>query len=153
VGTSEITGITAPLIQLVKAAEQWRSKPYLCPAGVPTIGWGHVIPSLDHPAITRAQGEKWLLEDLQKARDGALRYCPNLIGQPEARLAAVIDFVFNLGAGRLRTSRLRRAVLDEDWPRAAIQMRRWVYGGGRKLPGLVLRRAATSAWLETGEHA
>ncbi len=55
----------------------------------------------------------------------------------------VVDFTFNLGAGRLQTSTLRRRVNQRDWPGAASELRRWVYGGGRVLPGLIVRREAT----------
>jgi lysozyme len=72
----------------------------------------------------------------------ALRYCPILATEPESRLAAIVDFTFNLGAGRLQTSTLRRRVNQRDWSAAASELRRWVYGGGRVLPGLVARREA-----------
>lgn len=58
----------------------------------------------------------------------------------EGRLAAIVDFTFNLGAGRLQTSTLRRRVNQRDWVAAGLELRRWVYGGGRILPGLVARR-------------
>jgi lysozyme len=53
-----------------------------------------------------------------------------------------IDFTFNLDAGRLQTSTLRRRVNQREWPEAASELRRWVYGSGRVLPGLVARREA-----------
>ena len=62
--------------------------------------------------------------------------------EPEGRLAAIVDFTFNLGAGRVQTSTLRRRVLQRDWPAAETELRRWIYGAGRVLPGLVLRRLA-----------
>jgi lysozyme len=71
-----------------------------------------------------------------------LRYCPVLANEPEGRLAAIVDFTFNLGAGRLQASTLRRRVNQRDWSGAAQELRRWVYGAGRVLPGLVLRREA-----------
>ena len=74
--------------------------------------------------------------------NATLRFCPVLATEPEGRLAAIVDFTFNLGAGRLQTSTLRRRVLQRDWPAAATELRRWIYGGGRVLPGLVLRRQA-----------
>ena len=77
----------------------------------------------------------------------ALRYCPVLATEPEARLAALVDFTFNLGAGRLQTSTLRRRVNQRDWIAAGQELRRWVYGGGKVLPGLVARREAEAAWL------
>lgn len=70
-----------------------------------------------------------------------------LATEPEGRLAAIVDFTFNLGAGRLQTSTLRRRVNQRDWAAAATELRRWVYGGGKVLPGLVARREAEIAWV------
>jgi len=58
-----------------------------------------------------------------------------------------VDFTFNLGAGRLQTSTLRRRVNQRDWFAARLELRRWVYGGGKILPGLVMRREAEAVWL------
>ncbi|WP_367027567.1 glycoside hydrolase family protein [Methylococcus sp. ANG] len=68
-----------------------------------------------------------------------------LTTEPEGRLAAIVDFTFNLGAGRLRTSTLRRRVNQRDWGAAAYELRRWVYGGAKALPGLIARREAEAA--------
>ena len=76
-----------------------------------------------------------------------LRYCPGLATEPKERLAAIVDFTFNLGAGRLQTSTLRRRVNQRDWIAAGQELRRWVYGGGKVLPGLVKRRDEEVAWL------
>jgi lysozyme len=84
----------------------------------------------------------YLTQDLQVALNAVLRYCPVLASEPEGRLAAIVDFTFNLGGGRLQTSTLRRRINQRDWAAAASELRRWVYGGGRVLPGLVLRREA-----------
>lgn len=78
-----------------------------------------------------------------------LRYCPVLATEPENRLAAIVDFTFNLGAGRLQTSTLRRRVNQRDWAEAARELRRWVHGGGKVLPGLVARREAEVQLLQT----
>lgn len=61
--------------------------------------------------------------------------------------ASIVDFTFNLGAGRLQTSTLRRRINQQDWSSAAKELRRWVYGGGKVLPGLVTRREADVALL------
>jgi lysozyme len=76
-----------------------------------------------------------------------LRYCPVLATESDGRLAAIVDFTFNLGAGRLQASTLRRRVNQLDWAGAAHELRRWIYGGGRVLPGLVVRREAEAAFL------
>jgi lysozyme len=57
----------------------------------------------------------------------------------------IVDFTFNLGAGRLQTSTLRQRINQRNWSGAAQELRRWVNGGGKVLPGLVVRRAAEIA--------
>lgn len=123
----------------VKRATEITATPYICPAGFWTIGYGHLC-AQDHPPITQDEAEAYLTQDLVKALSATLRYCPVLATEPEGRLAAIVDFTFNLGAGRLQTSTLRRRINQHDWGSAARELRRWVYGGGRVLPGLVTRR-------------
>lgn len=126
--------------------DQGRAYPYVCPAGYWTIGFGHLCQS-DHPPITEAEAEAYLAADLMTALVATLRYCPVLATEPEARLAAIVDFTFNLGAGRLQTSTLRRRINQRDWPGAGQELRHWVYGGGRVFAGLVTRRQAEIALM------
>lgn len=123
--------------------------PYVCPAGFWTIGYGHLCDP-KHPPITEAEAEVYLAHDLQTALAATLRYCPVLATEPDGRLTAIVDFTFNLGAGRLQTSTLRRRINQRDWASAVTELQRWVYGGGRVLPGLVARRVAESALFTTG---
>ena len=123
-----------------------RAHPYVCPAGFWTIGYGHLCVQT-HPPISQAEGEAYLARDLMTALHATLRFCPVLATQPEGRLAAIVDFTFNLGAGRLQTSTLRRRVNQQDWIAVGQELRRWVYGGGKVLPGLVTRRSAEVALL------
>ncbi len=116
-----------------------RAYPYICPAGFWTIGFGHLCES-NHPPITEEEAEDYLAQDLQTALRATLRYCPVLATESECRLAAIVDFTFNLGGGRLQTSALRRRINQRDWSAAAVELGRWVWGGGRVLPGLVMRR-------------
>lgn len=120
--------------------------PYICPAGFWTIGYGHLC-SKDHAPITEYEAERYLSDDLRSAYDTTLRWCPVLAAEPEARLAAIVDFTFNLGAGRLQRSTLRRRINQRDWKEAAYEINRWVYGGGKKLPGLIARRAQEAELL------
>ncbi len=118
-----------------------RAYPYVCPAGYHTIGFGHLCQP-DHPPITETEAEIYLARDLQTALVATLRYCPVLATEPEGRSAAIVDFTFNLGAGRLQTSTLRRRINQLDWPSAGQELRRWIHGGGRVLAGLRARRQA-----------
>jgi lysozyme len=123
-----------------------RAHPYVCPAGFWTIGYGHLC-DFKHPPVTEAEAERYLADDLQTALSATLRYCPMLATEPDGRLAAIVDFTFNLGAGRLQVSTLRRRINQRDWPSAARELRRWVHGGGKVLPGLITRRDAEVALL------
>jgi lysozyme len=121
-------------------------RPYLCPAGVATIGYGatryldgrQVL--LTDPPITRDAAERMLVLQLERVyMPQALAACPGLTG---GRLAAITDFTFNLGVGALRASLLRRRANAGDWGAVPGELRKWVRGGGRVLRGLVLRREA-----------
>lgn len=121
--------------------------PYLCPAGVPTIGYGATryldgrAVRLTDPPISRETAERLLLLQIQRTYlPAVLKLCPR-VDDPD-RLAALIDFCFNLGAGQLRASTLRKRVNAGDWQAVPFELRKWVKGGGRVLRGLVLRREA-----------
>jgi lysozyme len=150
-----VTGVPQAAVDLAKRfegfhrvpkADPGRAHPYICPAGYWTIGYGHLCDP-KHLPITETEAEIYLARDLQSALAATLRFCPVLATEPESRLAAIVDFTFNLGVGRLQTSTLRRRVNQRDWAAAARELRRWVYGGGKVLPGLVTRRETEAAWL------
>lgn len=139
---------------LCRKFEGFYSRPYLCPAGVATIGYGTTryadgrpVALTDAP-IDRAAAEQLLLWELTRTAAPAVqRLCPALYGQSPQAFNAVVDFVYNLGAGRLQTSTLRRKLNAADWAGARAQLLLWVRGGGRVLPGLVARRQAEAALL------
>ena len=120
--------------------------PYICPAGFWTIGYGHLCDP-KHPPINEDEAEVYLARDLQTALAATVRYCPVLTTEPEGRMAAIVDFTFNLGAGRLQTSTLRRRINQRNWTAAATELCRWIHGNGRVLPGLVIRRKAEAVLL------
>lgn len=120
---------------------------YLCPAGVWTIGYGAtryengrpVMPT--DPQITRERAEHLLRHDITTIRLPAVRrLCPGAVRA--GREAALIDFAFNLGTGALEMSTLRQRVNAGRWDAVPHELRRWVIGGGKVLPGLVRRREA-----------
>lgn len=121
--------------------------PYLCPAGVPSIGYGTThyadgrAVTLKDPAITKAQAERLLVLQIRDVYLPAVRrLCPG-IDTPE-RLAAIIDWCYNLGAGNLKTSTMRRRINTGRWSEVPAEIRKWKFAGGRVLRGLVLRRDA-----------
>jgi lysozyme len=126
--------------------------PYLCPAGVPTIGYGATyyedgtrVTLLD-PAVTRERADALLLWMVRTVYlPSVLRLCPG-IDNPQ-RLAAIIDFAFNLGAGTLKASTLRRKINAGQWNDVPYELRKWVKGGGKVLRGLVIRRDTEAALI------
>ena len=119
--------------------------PYLCPAGVWTAGWGSTGPDVfPGRRWTQEYADQRLAADAERFAAGTVLLCPQLDGE---RLCAIADFSYNLGLGRLKASTLRRRINADDFEAAKTELRKWVNGGGRKLPGLVLRREAEAALL------
>uniref|UniRef100_UPI000B27F421 lysozyme n=1 Tax=Xanthomonas citri TaxID=346 RepID=UPI000B27F421 len=146
---SESIRIATPLTKL---SEGLRLRSYVCPAGKLTIGYGHtgydVTPGL---TITQERADALLEADLAKALAGVRKYVHvPLTAQQEA---ALVDFVFNLGAERLRTSTLLRLLNSGNYASVSTQLPRWVYGEvngkAKRLPGLIVRRRANVAMWET----
>lgn len=136
------------LLALIRQFEGLRLKPYLCPAGVPTIGYGHTGPDvrMDMPPISEEQAEALLLQDAAAFYRAAGKLSPVLWTTPAAH-AAIADFCYNLGTTRYKASTLKRRVDAGDWHGATEELQKWVWGGGKKLPGLVRRREAEAALL------
>lgn len=144
--------------ELCMRFEGFRSKPYLCPAGIPTIGYGSTYypggraVTMADPAITEAEARAMLAHELMTTyAPGVIRLCPGLLvlaAQGDwGKFNAIVDFAYNLGVGRLQTSTLRRKINAGDWAGCAEELAKWVRGGGRVLPGLVTRRKAEAAFF------
>jgi lysozyme len=120
--------------------------PYICPAGHWTQGWGRLV-GKDSLPITKAQADWWFRKDLMKYEQYVYNLSPIVFDEPERRQIALTSFVYNLGPGNYRASTLKKRVDVGDWVRAKYEIQKWVFGGGKKLPGLVIRRAAEAALL------
>ena len=136
--------ITQAGVDLIKRFEGFSHTVYICPAGYPTIGYGHVVKPQEREqfagGITTEQAEALLRQDVQTAERAVLR----LITVPltDGQFDALVSFTFNLGAGALQRSTLRRKVNRGDHAAVPAEFRKWVWAGGRKLQGLVRRREA-----------
>jgi lysozyme len=133
-------------LALIKRFEGFSPTPYLCPAGWWTIGWG-AIHGLDGqpvtavtPPVTEAESETLLRRDVTVAERAVLRLI--MVPLSDGRFDALTSFAFNLGGGALQRSTLRRKVNREEHAEVPDEFRKWVWGGGRKLPGLIRRREA-----------
>jgi lysozyme len=138
---------------LCKASEGLFLRPYLCPALVPTIGFGSTRyedgtrVTLADPPISAARAEALLFHELDALLPRVYALCPQLREWGDNATAAILDFTFNLGTGRLAGSTLRKRIAQDDVEGAKRELMKWVYGGGRVLPGLVKRRAAECKML------
>ena len=141
-------------LALIRRFEGLYLSPYLCPAGVATIGFGATFyedgtrVSLHDVAITRERAEALLLWHVQAVfLPAVLKLCPSLVHETPGRIAAILDFTFNLGSGNLKASTLRKRVNAGDWAFVPTELRKWVRAGGLVLRGLTLRREAEVAQL------
>ena len=134
--------------ELCRRYEGYRAKPYLCPAGVPTIGYGSTYyadkrkVTLEDQPMEEGAARALLMVELEHTYlPGVLRNCP-VLATNERRCNAIVDYAYNLGVGRLQTSTLKRKINAQDWDGVQEQLMLWTKGGGKVLPGLVARRKA-----------
>ena len=125
---------------LIKEAEGLRLEAYLCPAGVPTIGWGHTKGVKMGQHITLAEAEDLLVEDIAPIE----RLLNGMgINFRQEQFDALVSWIFNLGSGAFRGSTMhKRIVEDARDEEITDQMVQWVKASGRPMPGLLKRRVA-----------
>ncbi len=137
-------------LSLIRAFEGFSPMVYVCPAGFPTIGYGHVVQAGERfeTPLSLEEGDALLGKDLPRYESAVCR----LVDMPLADLCfdALVSFTFNLGEGALAASTLRRLANAGRVIDVGPQFDRWVFAGARKLPGLVRRRAAERALWERG---
>ena len=154
---------------LMHQYEGCRNKPYLCPAHIWTIGYGHVLyqeqirlPMVakegtytmirkeyplkqeDNRVWSKEEIEKLFADDVSSFERGVLRLAPTLSGRQGA-FDACVSFAFNAGLGNFQRSTIRMKINRGEWKDAAEAFMQWTKGGGRELPGLVKRRKAEKA--------
>lgn len=136
--------ITQNGISLIKRFEGFETEIYLDAAGLPTIGYGHLLRAgeakMFKNGISPEAGEALLIKDVLSAECAVLR----LIKAPltDSQFDALVSFTFNLGSGALQRSTLRRKINREEHEEIPAEFMRWVWAGGRKLKGLIRRRDA-----------
>jgi GH24 family phage-related lysozyme (muramidase) len=146
-----VAGWLAPAQRIVKEFEGCHLQAYLCPAGVPTIGWGSTTIAgkvvREGQSITQAQADAQLNADLQRFHDALTRAIPAVAGWPPNRAAALVSWTYNVGVGAMQDSTLRKRLLAGEDPAkvAGEELPRWNKADGKELPGLTRRRAAELA--------
>lgn len=154
---------------LMHQYEGYRTKPYLCPAHIWTIGYGHVLyqDQIKLPVVrkegytglirkeyplrqedsrvwTKEEIEKLFADDVASFERGVLRLAPAVLGRQGA-FDACVSFSFNAGLGNFQRSTIRMKANRGEWEAAAEAFMQWTKGGGKELPGLVKRRKAEKA--------
>ena len=124
---------------VVSYYEGYRPSAYLDPVGIPTICYGHTATATLGQTLTREECDSLLANDLGDAFK-ALDRRATLELAPQTR-AALASFVYNVGETQFARSTLLRKLNAGDVRGACHELSRWVYAGGRKLTGLVRRRA------------
>lgn len=133
-------------IDLIKQFEGFRPEAYQDSVGVWTIGYGTTRidgqPVKQGMTITQDQALQLVQQEVNKLWfqiESILKVKIN-----DNQMNALVDFAYNLGFDSLRNSTLMRLVNESKFDEAANQFPRWVYAGGKVLPGLVRRREAES---------
>ena len=132
-------------VSRIKRHELLRLKAYLCPAGVPTIGWGSTKGVAMGMTITEAQADARLVQDLAVA-EGAIAKAVT-VPLTQGQFDALVSFVFNVGVKNFQGSSLLKLLNQGRYDLAAAQLPRWCHardpktGGVVQLPGLVKRRS------------
>jgi len=125
-------------------------KAYICPAGVWTIGIGTTIfPNGQRvkqgDEITESQAFDFLRFDLRTTQQLVDAFTTDLVNQ--AQFDSLVSFAYNVGTNALKGSTLLKKVnINPNDPLIGKEFGKWVYAGGKILPGLVRRRKAES-WL------
>lgn len=124
---------------IVRKFEGCELKAYLCPAGIPTIGYGHTHNVKLGDTCTQQQADEWLEDDFFYATSDV----KSVVKVPltDNQLDALASFVFNLGVRKLIQSTLLKKLNAKDYTGAANEFDKWVFAAGKKLNGLIARRA------------
>ena len=147
----------ASALGLITRFESFSPKPYRCPAGVWTIGYGSTRTPLgarvdeDTGAVTCQEAMAWLMNTLKRTEYAVDR----LITLPltDNQFGALVSFTYNVGPGNLAASTLRARLNRGDTQGAADEFPKWRFAAGKVLAGLVRRRAAERALFERGDAA
>jgi lysozyme len=143
----KITKTAKAGIDMIKLFEGFVAKPYKCPAGVPTIGYGATFypngkkVTMTDAAITEVQATELLANMLVSFEKYVDSYCVDTITQNQ--FDALVSFAYNLGPANLKASTLLKKVnANPNDESIRLEFMKWVKAGGKTLKGLVKRREA-----------
>lgn len=135
-------------IALMHEFEGLRLAAYLCPALIPTIGWGNTRYENGQPVkmgdvITKERADELFKHIATEFSQGVRRSVSADL--TENQFSALVSFAYNLGLGNLRRSTLLKKVnANPADPSIKNEFMKWTKSGGKVLQGLVRRREAES---------
>ena len=143
----KVSRISQKGLNLIQRFEGLSLKPYKCPAGIWTIGYGSTyysngkkVQANDKP-ISQAEATDLLIEVLKHYEHSVDSFCRDDINQNQ--FDALVSFCYNVGAGSLKSSTLLKKVnANPSDPAIALEFKKWNKGGGKVLKGLTERRKA-----------
>jgi lysozyme len=131
-------------LTLIKKHEGLKLSAYLCPAKVPTIGYGNTFYENGTRVkmgdkITRDRAEKLLQHIVEAFSVQVDRLVTAKINDNQR--SALVSFAYNLGIGSLQKSTLLKKVnANPNDPAIRIEFMKWTKARGVVLRGLVIRR-------------
>jgi lysozyme len=134
-------------IELIKKYEDCVLTPYICPAGVPTIYYGHVIKKGEVFAGTHEEANEVLLKDIQKVEDAILDVLH--VTPSSNQFSAIVSLVYNIGINAFRYSTLLVLLNKGLFDEAANQFERWIFVKRKRIKGLQFRRMAEKELFES----
>ena len=130
--------VSAAAVLGVATHEGFSSNAYRDPVGVATIGFGETKGVRLGQTITREDATKLLGDRVEEHARGMAQCIHVPISQDE--FDAYADFTYNVGVGAFCRSGLAARLNSGDYAGACRELLKWVYAGGKILPGLVTRR-------------
>lgn len=130
-------------LKFTSSNEALRLNPYNDQRGFATVGYGHLIrrgpvQPTDQP-ITIEQALEYLHTDLIVPESVVNNLITAEINQNQ--FDALVDFVYNIGAGEFAKSSVHQYLNQGNFPLAQIYMKKYIYAGGEVSQGLVNRRS------------
>jgi len=127
-------------IGLIKEAESFRSRSYLCPSGTWTIGYGTTEGVTRGMQVSETEAIRLLRRDV-RAAESTVRELVKVPLNPN-QFDALVVFVHNVGEPQFKSSTLLRHLNAGRFDAAAREFSRWNKADGEVLDGLTTRRAA-----------